>query len=59
MEILREGGEGGEGGGGKQKPPQHSQSKKKKRWQKMGVALANGGKVLMTIYIYNIIYNII
>ena len=53
------GSEGGEGGGGKQKPPQHAQSKKTKRWPKMGVAFANGGTVLMNTYIYNIIYNII
>ena len=46
-------------GEGKQKSTQHPQSKKKKRWQKMGVTFANGGTMLMTIYIYNIIYNII
>ena len=55
MEILSE----GEGGGGKRKPTQHAQSKKKKRWPKMGVTFANVDAVLRTIYIYNIIYNII
>ena len=35
-EILSEGEGGGEGGEGKQKPPQHAQSKKTKRSQKMG-----------------------
>ena len=59
MEILSEGEGGDEGGEGKRKPPQHSQSKKTKRWQKMGVTFANEGTMLMTIYIYNIIYNII
>ena len=41
------------------KPPQHPKSKKKKRLQKMGVRFARNGKMLTTIYIYNIIYNII
>ena len=53
------GSEGGEGGGGKQKSTQHAQWKKTKRSQKMGVTFANVGTMLMTIYIYNIIYNII
>ena len=39
MEILSEGEGGGEGGGGKQKPPQHRQSKKTKRPEKMGSRL--------------------
>ena len=39
MENLSEGEGGGEGGGGKRKPPQHSQSKKTKRPQKMGSRL--------------------
>ena len=46
-------------GEGKRKSTQHAQSKKKKRWPKMGVMLANVGMLLMNIYIYNIIYNII
>lgn len=54
------GGEGGvRGGGGKKKSPQHAESKKKKRSAKMGVLFANGGTMLTTLYIYNIIYNII
>ena len=40
-------------------PPQHRQSKKKKRSAKMGGAFARIGKMLSSIYIYNIIYNII
>ena len=48
-----------EGGEGKQKPLQHPQSKKKKRSEKMGVLFARIGKMLTTIYIYIIIYNII
>ena len=59
MENLSEGEGGGEGGEGKRKPPQHAQSKKTKRPQKNGVAFANVGTMLMDIYIYNIIYNII
>lgn len=56
----------GEGQGGREareaeerKTPQHAKSKKKKRSQKMGVRFARNGKMLTTIYIYNIIYNII
>ena len=45
--------------GGKKKPPQHSQSKKKKRSAKTGVAFARRGAMLTSMYIYNIIYNII
>ena len=41
------------------KTPQHAKSKKKKRSQKIGVRFAREGKMLTTIYIYNIIYNII
>ena len=58
-EILSEGEGGGEGGEGKQKPTQHAQSKKTKRRQKITPLRANDGTMLMTIYIYNIIYNII
>ena len=50
---------GGGGGEGKQKPLQHAESKKKKRFAKMGGAFARKRQMLSSIYIYNIIYNII
>ena len=40
-------------------PLQHAESKKKKRSAKMGGAFARIGKMLSSIYIYIIIYNII
>ena len=45
-------GEGARESEGKKKPPQHWQSKKKKRWQKTGVLFARGGTMLITLYIY-------
>ena len=57
--MTKKGAREAEEGGFCWHPPQHAESKKKKRWQKTAPLFARKRQMLGSIYIYNIIYNII